>query len=512
MKLGTWGFPEPAQCLKAERQTGFFNHALSQLSFITGGLFLACGIAAAQENARIVVNADQVEHRLSRYLTGACIEDVNHEIYGGLYSQMIFGESFQEPPPAVPLKGFAAYGGRWLPKESALWADAGDGPKLVSEELTPENGEVGVEVLLPERKSGNAGLILRVAEPGVGADKFAGYEVALDSAGRLVLGRHRQNWEPFRDAPCDVPVNEWVRLVVRLAGNSLEVVVNEKSVITYQDREHTLAGGHIGLRTWQREARFRHLYVRSAGQVRPIAFEPAGGDASDEVSGMWRLFRRGSAKGSGALETRAPFIGRQSQRLTFTEGEGEVGLENRSLNRWGMNFVQGRPYEGYLWVRAERPSELCLAMESADGAKSYGETRIRVNSHDWQRQAFKLEPDGNDQAGRFAIKLRRPGSVCIGHVFVQPGDWGRFKGLPVRRDVTEALIAQGLTVLRYGGSMVNHAEYRWKKMIGPRDRRPPSRGTWYAQSSNGWGIFDFLNFCEAAGFLGIPAVKIDVAI
>ncbi len=33
---------------------------------------------------------------VSRYLTGACIEDVNREIYGGVYSQMIFGESFQE--------------------------------------------------------------------------------------------------------------------------------------------------------------------------------------------------------------------------------------------------------------------------------------------------------------------------------------------------------------------------------------------------------------------------------
>ena len=29
---------------------------------------------------------------------GACLEDVNHEVYGGLYSQMVFGESFQEPP------------------------------------------------------------------------------------------------------------------------------------------------------------------------------------------------------------------------------------------------------------------------------------------------------------------------------------------------------------------------------------------------------------------------------
>jgi alpha-L-arabinofuranosidase len=79
----------------------------------------------------------------------------------------------------------------------------------------------------------------------------------------------------------------------------------------------------------------------------------------------------------------------------------------------------------------------------------------------------------------------------------------------VRRDVSEALVAQGLTVLRYGGSMVNAPEYRWKKMIGPRDRRPPYRGTWYPYSSNGWGILDFLDLCEAAGFLAIPAVHMD---
>jgi alpha-L-arabinofuranosidase len=57
--------------------------------------------------------------------------------------------------------------------------------------------------------------------------------------------------------------------------------------------------------------------------------------------------------------------------------------------------------------------------------------------------------------------------------------------------------------------MVNAPEYRWKKMIGPRDKRPPYKGTWYPYSSNGWGIFDFLDFCEAAGFLAIPDVNID---
>ena len=45
-------------------------------------------------------------------MTGVCIEDVNHEMYGGISSQMVFGESFQEPP-ATPVEGFVAYDGAW---------------------------------------------------------------------------------------------------------------------------------------------------------------------------------------------------------------------------------------------------------------------------------------------------------------------------------------------------------------------------------------------------------------
>ncbi len=77
------------------------------------------------------VDAARVLHRISPLLYGACIEDVNHEIYGGLYSQMIFGESFQEPPRPVPPKGFTAFGGAWSSRESVLDAGPGDGPKLM---------------------------------------------------------------------------------------------------------------------------------------------------------------------------------------------------------------------------------------------------------------------------------------------------------------------------------------------------------------------------------------------
>ena len=191
----------------------------------------------------VEVDAGRLIHRVSPLLNGACIEDVNHEIYGGLYSQMIFGESFQEPARPLPIKGFTAYGGGWRPTEGELAADGGEGPKLISDGPVVAVGEVGIEVFLPGHREGNAGLILKVREPGVGADKFTGYEISLESRGRLTLGRHRQNWELIRYVPCDVSADRWVALVVRLRQNGFEVLVDGRSVATYEDTEHPLERG-----------------------------------------------------------------------------------------------------------------------------------------------------------------------------------------------------------------------------------------------------------------------------
>jgi len=282
---------------------------------------------AAAGDALIAVRADRVERRVSRYLTGACIEDVNHEIYGGLYSQMVFGESFQEPPQGAP---------------------------------------------------------------------------------------------------------------------------------------------------------------------------------NDYVSGMWQTARRGDARGRRTIEREAAFVGEQSQRVTFESGDGAFGIANGGLNRWGMLFVGERLYEGCVWVRAERDTRLWVCLETGDGT-IIAEQRLTATPGEWQRLAVALTPRETVTDGRFALELRAPGSVALGYALLEPGEWGRFHGLPVRRDVAEALIGQGITALRYGGSMVNAPGYRWKSMIGPRERRQPYRGLWYPCSTNGWGIPDFVAFCRAAGFECIPA-------
>ncbi len=470
---------------------------------------LIAAAAAGAHDAVIKVKADRPGRPVSRHMTGVCIEDVNHEIYGGISSQMVFGESFQEPP-ATQVEGFVAYDGSWPVVGDVVRAGAGDGAKLIAEGAPLRSGEVAVQVRFDDDRPGLAGLVLKVNQAGVGADRFQGYEVSLDPSRQvLALGRHRGNWEHIRDVPCEVPVGRWIDLVVRMTDSGLEIRVAGRLVFQFEDREHPLPAGAIGLRSWRKEASFRGLRVRADDRDEAIAFRAVDPQGNGGVSGMWRAVRRGSATGGLALESVRPFVGTRAERITLESGAGEIGVENRGLNRQGMSFVAGKPYEGVLWMRAERPAEVRVAAENADGTRTLAEAAIKVAGSDWTRYTFMLTPARAAASGRLAITLRRPGAVVVGYASLQPGPWGRFKDLPVRRDVAEALIESGVTVMRLGGLMANAREYRWKNMIGPRERRPTSQGYWYPQSSNGWGIFEFLDFCAAAGFLPIVDLNMD---
>jgi hypothetical protein len=451
------------------------------------------------QEATITIEADQVLHPISRYLTGACLEDVNHEVYGGLYSQMIFGESFQEPAPSEPLAGFTEYGDAWLITNSDLLSVNGSGPKLIDNNVNQSSGDIKVQVQFSANEGGDAGIIFQVSQPGVGADVFTGYEVSLAPAGYVVLGRHRQDWEPISQVSCAVPTGQWINLEVQYTNASITVLVNGSSLIQYTDTQYPLTSGQVGLRNYQQGAQFQDFQIN--GTNIPFMYDASNWPGA--VSGMWTAVVSGSATGQCALETSNVFVGTQSQRVTYTGGTGAFGVANRSLNHWGMNFIAGNEYDGCLDVRADTPTPITLALESSNGITVYAQTNLLVTSNNWQHLSFSLTPSASNTNGQFVITLTQPGSVVVGYAFVEPGAWGQFQGLPVRKDVAEGLINQGITVLRYGGSMVNAGGYRWTNMIGPRDLRPPYTGTWYPYSSDGWGIPDFLNFCEAAGFLGI---------
>ncbi len=377
-----------------------FRHHTPRLAIL-----LLC--AAPLFAASIRVDAGKKLHRITPRFIGVNMEDLNFQGYGGIYSQLLFGESFQEHVDSA-----------------ALGLSGKDRLKVFVE----EDARGGVEI-------------------------------------RGFRGRF---WEhnAAREA-----------LGLPLKSNALPVALDELS----------------------------------AGQRRALMAEAAG---DRQVSRHWQRFEQGTARAVYRFERSAPFLGRRSQGLRFVSGRGEAGIDNAGLNRWGIDLRAGKVYEGTLRICAEQGAEVWVSLRDSTGKRLLAEKSLAIPAgKEYRRVEFTLTPTAADPAGRFAISLKKPASITVGYAFLQRGPWGRFAGLPLRKELVEALKEMGVTAIRWDGSMINKCPdghlYKWKEMIGPRDLRKPYHGFFNPYASHGFAIFEALNLCEAAGFLPIPGVRTD---
>jgi alpha-L-arabinofuranosidase len=469
------------------------------------------------DDSHLVIHASKVVNRITPWMYGSCIEDVNHEIYGGLYAQMIFGESFEESPRIAP--GWNIYGGRWTWKEGGVLSVESDfGAKVVSDGSVP-NPPVSCQLRFLDDKGDNAGMLVRVREPRIGADNWIGYEISLSVKHQyLMLGRHRNNFQMLKQVPIKVEPGKWYSLRVSMAGPRLRIYVDGSTdpVIDFEDKsEPILEGGGIGLRTWGSNVEFRWVNLEFGGpmgnhrlMVPSQVFDPNRvGELG--LSAMWDPVQTRDAVLRAAWDADRPFNTAHSQRIERGEGTGAVGIANSGLNRWGLTFRQGQSYDGRVYLRQEGyVGKVTVAIQSQMGNRIYARQELGDIGGDWTRREFSLKPDATI-TGRFVLLIDGPGKVWVDQVYLAPTGDELFQGLPFRGDIGRALQREGLTLLRYGGCMVNAPEYRWKQMIGDRDRRPQYKGWWYPQTTNGFGIEDFVIFCRAAGFEPVVAINIE---
>ena len=395
------------------------------------GWFVGCALAtllavhagAAPEDSTLHVDASRVVNHVTPWMYGSCIEDVNHEIYGGLYSQMIFGESFEEPPLPPPVKGWGVYGGRWEVDGDTASVAADSGAKIVREGSVIHDGRVGCDVRLNDDRGDNAGLILRVSNPRTGADSWTGYELSLSFAHHfIILGKHHDNWKPLQTVPAPIEVGRWHRLAAELKGSSIRVFLDgsEKPVLEFEDTSDPILSGAVGLRTWNSHASFRNLVVEGDSGRVTDAFSAIPKTRRDPVSGMWDAVRTGSAQAAFGWDDQNPYNTARSQRIELTGGEGTAGVANRGLNRWGLTARKGHRYDGALSLRGEGVDGVTVALQSADGSRTYAQQRLRGVGSQWSRPAFSLRSDTDDTTARFAVWIDRPGKVWLDQVFQNP--------------------------------------------------------------------------------------------
>ena len=440
----------------------------------------------------ISVRTNAPAGKVSPYLRGACMEDVNHELYGGIWSQMIFGESFAEPAESgMDTEKLTILGSTWdIDGDKILCGREGSGPKLVFNDTALENGTVSAKIhLLGE---GLAGFACRISDAKNGADSFIGYEIAVGD-GIVRLARHRNNFVPLMDVPAPFKAGDTVVLTAVLEGSRITVSANGTEYIDYTDDDPVLSG-KLGLRCWQTAAEITDITIDGV----PVCIPQK--KIIPQVSKMW-LPLDGDADSYGFGDS---FKNCHSQivRANARESGKETGIYNRGLNKSGMYFASGKAYRGYLYIRAEQETDVTVSLRNCDCTVIHASETFRV-SGDWTKYAFTLISAAEEIDGSFAVTLKN-GEIAVGYAFLEPDEWGLYKGMHVRRDVGEGLENMGISILRFGGCMANAREYLWKKMTGEPEYRPVYKGFWYPQSTFGFGILEFIELCEKLGVECVP--------
>ena len=97
----------------------------------------------------IRIQTDKITGTVSPWLRGACMEDVNHELYGGIWSQMIFGESFAEPAESgMDTERLNIFGTTWdIEGDRVTCGREGSGPKLIFSETAVKDCTVSFMTL-----------------------------------------------------------------------------------------------------------------------------------------------------------------------------------------------------------------------------------------------------------------------------------------------------------------------------------------------------------------------------
>ncbi|MCD8043437.1 MAG: hypothetical protein LUH10_10280 [Tannerellaceae bacterium] len=238
-------------------------------------------------------------------------------------------------------------------------------------------------------------------------------------------------------------------------------------------------------------------------------------NGNEQISKFWSKLTDGNVRYDYQLvRDGKAYMGRQTQAIHFVSGSGEVGITNHGLYRMGIHFEPGKPYDGILRVKADKPATLYVSLRNEEG-KVLAEKPYQIKGNGtYEKVEFELIPNGSALEGSFGISLKSPGQIELGFAFLQPGEWGRVNGYPLRKTFVDALKKQGITAIRYNGSMVDVGadtyNYRWKKMLGPIDeRRITYRSGFSPYATHSFAFVEMLQLAEVINAECIIGMSMD---
>lgn len=258
------------------------------------------------------------------YLAGTWISGAGNQCEVRIGSASL-GQVNAVPSFATSTKqGFAEYGGTWATGSGVLAQTASvAGAKALFGSTGWADGVFEAEVRLDS--TGQAGLLVRVTDPSVGADAHSGYYIGIESStDELVLGRQNNNWTGIATAAVTggVSTNVWYKLRVAVEGCQFSISVQpadlSSAATTMNQTVGSCAGvGMFGFRAHYTSASWRNVTLTPNGFAEYGGTWAAGGNLVQVTS---------SVAGPKALWGSAAWTDYEVEADVRLDSAGQAGL------------------------------------------------------------------------------------------------------------------------------------------------------------------------------------------
>ena len=221
----------------------------------------------------------------------------------------------------------------------------------------------------------------------------------------------------------------------------------------------------------------------------------------------WYLVQGGSSKAKMSEDrTTGPSAALPySLRLEVDSASAKspAGLLNDGF--WGIPVRPNTTYHGAIYAKADTADlgPVTVSLIADQSGKVLGSTVISDLGTTWAEHRFTLKTGAVETvstANHFELTVAHAGSLWLNLATLFPPSYhNRANG--TRIDLMEKLAAMHPAFLRFPGG--NYLEgdhiadwYDWKKTIGPLVDRPGHPSPWGYWSTDGFGLLEFLEWCE----------------
>ena len=279
-------------------------------------------------------------------------------------------------------------------------------------------------------------------------------------------------------AASDVPA-------VRVAVDASKVVAEVPRTLYgtgMEDVNHEIYGGLDAQRLYDESFEGQEIEPVAGKGIRPKPMWVCGR--------QWKVTT--TADGRVTADRREPHLG--AVAVALEPGKGSAAVANAGLNGWGISCRAGKRMQGRFFAKGAVGS-LAVSLRRRSDGRVHAMSSVTLRQTDgWQRVDFVLAPEATDPAAEFVICAAGGGKVLIDDAYLVDEPTNAFGRIGCREDIVDGFRREGLTFLRWGGSMANSWGYLWKNM---KDDRRPYDGFWFRTSSTGFLYKEFVRMADA---------------